>query len=104
MNSVHDPATPALAIQRLDDGTVLIREEILHGLINIVAMNCEAYAGEKSGDTLGAVMATCAGYAVGSLVIDRDRIMPMREKLIAAIDAGMADGLEDNKRLPKLNG
>lgn len=95
---------PVLAIQLLDDGTVMIREEILHGLINIASMNCEAYAGDNSGDIIGAVMATCAGYAVGSLVKGRDRVLPTREKLIAALDAGMADGIEDNTGLPKLHG
>ena len=95
---------PVLAIHLLDDGTVMVREEILHGLINIVSMNCEAYAGDTSGDVIGAVMATCAGYAVGSLIKSRERILPMRERLIAALDAGMADGIENNKRLPKLHG
>lgn len=102
---MSDPTQPPFVnLRLLEDGTVLLQQDLLHGLLNVMAANCEHYAGDNSGDIIGAVAATCAGYAVGSLIKDRERILIMRERLIAALDAGLADGIEDNPKLPRLHG
>lgn len=91
-------------IMLLPDGTVQMQQVMIDGIIQIVAQNCAYHAGDDSGDIVGAVLATCAGYAVGKLVRGRNLVPDMQAKLVRCVDAGMGDGLEDNRGLPRLHG
>lgn len=97
----NEPYSPIIP---LDDGTVQLDQAVIDAIISMVSTNCAHYAGDASGDIVGAVLATCAGYCVGSTLMSRDRMVTVQDKINRSMLAGLQDGIEDNRRLPKLHG
>ena len=98
------PATVHAPIRVLPDGTVSLNQNILDGIVAMVASNCEYYAGDSSGKVVGAVLATCAGYVLGRTMENRNDVSPVSATLAKCMEQGMGDGMDDNKGLPRLNG